>query len=208
MKTDGVAARFNAKPCGKAFVARCPAHDDNRPSLTIAEGRDGRTVLHCFKGCDVEAIVRAVGLSLADLFERATTTERSAPHRPSVTELCSALAIEEQNLRGRRGIEGLLRTSEVNAIRATTAKRYGIELGPIARPLYEGAYGGRERDPAWPAIFGWALFVASVRLLGSPIAFDGTLLPPSAVLIETELLAARAMRDLEREARERPSITA
>ena len=89
----------------------------------------------------------------------------------------------------------------MDAIRATVAKRYSIELAPILRPLWEGAYGGRERDVAWPAIFDWELFVASVRFLGAPTAFDESLLPPSAVLIEAEALAAGAMRSLERDAR-------
>ena len=34
-------------------------------------------------------------------------------------------------MRSRYGIVGVLRTSEINAIRATIAKRYGIELAPI-----------------------------------------------------------------------------
>ena len=198
-----IAARANAKPSVKGkWLGPCPAHDDRRPSLTIAEGRDGRVLLHCFAGCGAESIARALGVSMRDLFEGNTPSsviERRT--RPTVAELCRALAIEEQRYREWHGIEGLLRTSEVNDIRATIAKRYGIELGPIARPLYEGAYGGRERDVAWPALFDWALFVASVRLLGAPTAFNEPLFPPSAVLVEAEELAAAAMRSLERDAR-------
>lgn len=197
-----IAARLNARSVGDGkWVARCRAHDDRHPSLAIAEGRDGRTLLRCFKGCEVAAIVHAVGLSLGDLFDGTPIPIRPAPHRPTADELCLALAIEERSLRERRVIQGLLRTSEINAIRATVSKRYLIELAPIARPLYEGGFGGRERDPAWPAIFEWALLVASVQLLGAAIAFDETQLPPTAILIEAEHLAALAMRDVEREAR-------
>jgi hypothetical protein len=53
---------------GKGYVAFCPAHEDRKPSLNIAEGSDGRVLLHCFAGCSQEEIVRALGLELRDLF--------------------------------------------------------------------------------------------------------------------------------------------
>jgi hypothetical protein len=52
----------------RGFVARCPAHDDRFPSLSITEGRDGRVLLYCFGGCDTEAVVSAIGLTMSDLF--------------------------------------------------------------------------------------------------------------------------------------------
>ncbi|MGB8909777.1 MAG: hypothetical protein WCC84_13625, partial [Candidatus Cybelea sp.] len=83
-------------------------------------------------------------------------------------KLCHALAIEDRNFRERHAIEGMLRTTEVNRIREAIARRYVIELAVIVRPLCEGGFGGRDRDKAWPAIFDWALFVASVALIGTP----------------------------------------
>ena len=53
---------------GKGWTALCPAHDDKNPSLSIAEGDDGRVLLKCFTGCQVEAIVSAMGLEMTDLF--------------------------------------------------------------------------------------------------------------------------------------------
>ncbi len=50
------------------WSARCPAHDDQRPSLSVAEADDGRCLVHCFAGCAAEAVVTAIGLELADLF--------------------------------------------------------------------------------------------------------------------------------------------
>ena len=49
------------------YVACCPAHDDRSPSLAIKECGDGRILLHCFAGCDIETICDALGLRLADL---------------------------------------------------------------------------------------------------------------------------------------------
>jgi hypothetical protein len=53
--------------CGR-WVCRCPAHNDRNPSLAIRELEDGRILLHCFAGCEVERILDAVGLALEDLF--------------------------------------------------------------------------------------------------------------------------------------------
>tara|TARA_Y100000588_G_scaffold330297_1_gene367105 strand:- start:424 stop:864 length:441 start_codon:yes stop_codon:yes gene_type:complete len=50
------------------YKARCPAHNDRGPSLSVAEGDDGRILIHCFAGCDVHQVVSAVGLQLTDLF--------------------------------------------------------------------------------------------------------------------------------------------
>ncbi len=50
-------------------MAKCPAHDDHNPSLSIKQGNDGRTLLHCFAGCRVEDICAAIGITTADLFD-------------------------------------------------------------------------------------------------------------------------------------------
>ena len=51
------------------WQARCPAHEDKSPSLAIRAVND-RVLIHCFAGCDAGAVMDAVGLSLADLFDR------------------------------------------------------------------------------------------------------------------------------------------
>jgi putative DNA primase/helicase len=43
------------------FMARCATHDDREPSLSISEGEDGRVLLNCFAGCDVNTIVARMG---------------------------------------------------------------------------------------------------------------------------------------------------
>ena len=50
------------------WMARCPAHDDKNPSLSVKRGDDGQAVVHCFAGCTPDAIVSAIGWQLADLF--------------------------------------------------------------------------------------------------------------------------------------------
>ena len=68
------AADFAALVEGRAvgrnrLQARCPAHSDHSPSLSISQGLDGRVLLHCFAGCSTEAILSAVKLSPRDLFQ-------------------------------------------------------------------------------------------------------------------------------------------
>lgn len=53
---------------GRGHIARCPAHADRNASLSLCEGRDGRVLVKCFAGCDVQAIAHAVGLEVSDLF--------------------------------------------------------------------------------------------------------------------------------------------
>lgn len=60
----GTPARKN----GNGWQAKCPAHDDRSPSLSISEGRDGRALLNCHAGCETPAILAALGLSMEDLF--------------------------------------------------------------------------------------------------------------------------------------------
>lgn len=50
------------------WQARCPAHEDKGPSLSIRELDDGRVLCHCFAGCQTADILAAVGLSFDDLF--------------------------------------------------------------------------------------------------------------------------------------------
>ena len=50
------------------WLARCPAHDDRSPSLSIATGDDGKVLLHCFAGCGAADVVEAIGLELSSLF--------------------------------------------------------------------------------------------------------------------------------------------
>lgn len=53
---------------GSGYITRCPAHDDQNPSLSVAEGNDGRVLLHCHSGCEIEAVCNNLKISILDLF--------------------------------------------------------------------------------------------------------------------------------------------
>jgi 5S rRNA maturation endonuclease (ribonuclease M5) len=41
------------------FIAKCPAHDDKNPSLSITE-KDGQILAHCHAGCSQERVIEAL----------------------------------------------------------------------------------------------------------------------------------------------------
>lgn len=77
------------------WIARCPAHDDGRPSLSIRDA-NGKILLTCFAGCTASEIVSALGLKLSDLFSdacdktRRTRRDPAAEHERLVLEIARA----------------------------------------------------------------------------------------------------------------------
>lgn len=49
------------------WIARCPAHDDRTPSLSI-RAADDRILIHCHAGCHAEDVITALGLTWRDLY--------------------------------------------------------------------------------------------------------------------------------------------
>src|SRR4051812_1961197 len=55
---------------GSGYMACCPAHVDHKPSLKVDLAADGKVLLKCFADCSTEEILRALGLTISDLFPR------------------------------------------------------------------------------------------------------------------------------------------
>lgn len=70
MSLDNLIARLDkVKRTGQGrYVARCPAHADKNPTLSIRELMDGRVLVHCFAGCTAAEIVAAAGIDMVELF--------------------------------------------------------------------------------------------------------------------------------------------
>ena len=65
----------------RGWVACCPAHSDQEPSLSIGLGDEGHILLNCFAGCTLDRIVEAMGITLAELFTNAPSVSDSLPEQ-------------------------------------------------------------------------------------------------------------------------------
>lgn len=60
------------------WMARCPAHEDRSPSLSVRAG-EGKILLHCFAGCSIDAVCAAMGIRKSDLFVARGGRHESVP---------------------------------------------------------------------------------------------------------------------------------
>lgn len=66
-------------------VARCPAHDDGTPSMTVDEAPDGKVLVNCHANCPTIAIVQAIGLQMRDLFPNDAPAKAAGGDAPDPT---------------------------------------------------------------------------------------------------------------------------
>jgi len=52
---------------GEHLTARCPAHEDSNPSLSVSPGTSRDVVINCFAGCEPDDVMGALGLKWSDL---------------------------------------------------------------------------------------------------------------------------------------------
>ena len=72
-----LARSLGAKRSGSGWSARCPAHEDHSPSLSISTGRDGRAIFNCFSGCTYDEVIAA--LRARGLWPEGRDAARPAP---------------------------------------------------------------------------------------------------------------------------------
>lgn len=69
---DAFLSRLNGvRPTGSGWVARCPCrNDDENPSLSVGQGKDGRVLVNCHRGvgCDAVEICKSLGIHVTDLY--------------------------------------------------------------------------------------------------------------------------------------------
>src|SRR5882724_1383522 len=116
-----IAQALRGRPSGRGWMAQCPAHRDQNPSLSIRES-DSRVLLHCFAGRNQEDLIAA-------LRERRLWSERQ---RRSWTP-------EERREYGRRRSSAELRAKEIVLWHAAIVRR--LEQTKAA------AYAADVRDP-------------------------------------------------------------
>ena len=89
---------------GDGWMAKCPAHHDEKPSLSVRYGSDGRALLKCHAGCSVDSILEKLGLEKRDLFAHEPRLALAAP--PKQTPRTRRSIVAEYDYRNAAG--GLL----------------------------------------------------------------------------------------------------
>lgn len=175
MTATEIARRFQARPSGHGWIARCPAHADRRPSLSIREGRDGRVLMRCHAGCETQAIVDTLGLRVHDLFG-GEEGRRALPARRPIsaddieaslqTELARIIADESRACGF--GVTPIIRHR--NQAREIVERRLSVRLKRESVPWHEVE--PHALDPQWSACIDQALCVAAACLgLALPAAW-------------------------------------
>jgi len=59
MTAETIAKALGGRKAGQSWAARCPAHDDREPSLSIRDA-DGKVLVCCHAGCDQREVIAAL----------------------------------------------------------------------------------------------------------------------------------------------------
>lgn len=101
MNAETIAKVLGGRKAGNSWIARCPAHDDREPSLSIHRSDDGKVLVRCHAGCDQQQVIAALrsrGLWSEHGPRRSRhsatyTATTSQPNRDDAKRSAAALAI-------------------------------------------------------------------------------------------------------------------
>ncbi len=158
---------------------RCPAHNDQTPSLKLTV-KDGIATLHCFRGCDTKDILTARGLKMADLwlYDRdsvfTSTVKQSQSiakptESPETLKSIDAGDTAEKQATRRKWKFYELSEAELSAIEA----RYGFPVSVLRSLCNEGIlykWYDSEKNPCWCLTDGFWHSAQAVRLDGEPFS--------------------------------------
>jgi len=94
-----IATTLGGKKLGSGWLARCPAHDDKEPSLSLSDAR-GKVLVHCHAGCEQSTTLRSHGFV-------ATTNAggAKAPWSPEYTDVLrgrEVILLPDRDMPGRQ----------------------------------------------------------------------------------------------------------
>ena len=116
-----------------SWVAKCPAHPDRSPSLSVKELQDGRILIHDFGGCGTDAILGALGIAMTDLFPERLGDFPPVKRPFSATDALRALAFESSVV--------AIAAADLAEGKSVDPMRIAVAAGRIAEAL-EVTHGG------------------------------------------------------------------
>jgi putative DNA primase/helicase len=131
------------------YKARCPAHDDNSPSLSIDAGTD-RVLLKCHAGCSIDQIMQSLNMEKRQLFDDHYTGTTSTPTLAVVAKKKSKLHAT---------CDQAIAAAEWSAKRKAVARWDYIVSGAIVATVlrFDDDNGGKEFRPVSLRDGGWAV---------------------------------------------------
>jgi hypothetical protein len=60
MAAESIAKALGGRKSGGEWNARCPAHQDRTPSLSIRDANDGKVLVCCHAGCTQDSVITAL----------------------------------------------------------------------------------------------------------------------------------------------------
>jgi putative DNA primase/helicase len=166
MTAEAIANALGGRKAGSGWTARCPAHDDRNPSLSIRDV-DGKVLVRCHAGCEQAHIIAA-------LRGRGLWSERGS-RSPSWTAHRKAVEHEPDRDDATRTEAALAIWQSAKPAQATLIKTYlmsrGIHMPPPDALRFHGRLQHRSGG-CWPAMV--ALVTNGVD--GTPQAIHRTFL--------------------------------
>jgi hypothetical protein len=146
-----IATALGGRKAGAGWMARCPAHHDQTPSLSICDADDGKVLIRCYAGCDqnqVIASLRSRGLWTENgprRFNRLASRsvpKNTGPDRDDTKRTEAALAIWQATM----SADGTLVETYLardgggtRTIKITTTQPCGTPEKPVKRPSLPSA---------------------------------------------------------------------
>lgn len=166
MSTEAIITALQAKRSGNVWMARCPAHHDRTPSLSIRRSVSGKTLVHCFGGCTQKDVIAA--LERAGLWSGC-----GARHEASISTPCR----EEAEVDHRPHRDAMAIWSTTHPAFGTLAESYirarGLTIPPPGTLRFHPSL-KHPSNTLWPAM----VALVTRGCSGEPVAIHRTFLTP------------------------------
>jgi putative DNA primase/helicase len=99
-RAEAIAEALNSRRSGKGWMARCPAHPDITPSLSINETPTRKVLVKCFAGCSQAEVIAALrrrglwpGRNRRMAIDATPVVQKDDTHRLAHSNECSEIAL-------------------------------------------------------------------------------------------------------------------